>query len=172
MPNRLELYTGTDFIFIDANIFLFHVFADPRYGATAKKFLQKVGADTIQAVTSALVLNEVFFKIAHEEAKLHVSRATLWNVKNRLKNDPTFRHTIYTPVKTYQAYINRLMLTGLSVVEVSTSQTAQAVDIGRQHGLLITDATHIAVMQSLRLTHLATGDADMWNILGITAWAP
>ena len=64
------------------------------------------------------------------------------------------------------------MLTGLSVVEVTTSQTAQAVDIGRQHGLLITDATHIAVMQSLRLTHLATGDADMWNIPGITAWAP
>lgn len=172
MPNSLDLYTATDFIFIDANIFLFHAFADVTYGATAKDFLQKVAADTIQAVTSALVLNEVFFKIAQEEAKHHVSRATIRNIKYSLTHDPTFRHTIYRPVQTYQAYINILRRTGLTVVEVTTGQTLQAIDIGRQHGLLITDATHIAVMQSLGLIHLATGDSDMWNIPGITAWAP
>jgi predicted nucleic acid-binding protein len=38
--------------------------------------------------------------------------------------------------------------------------------------LLITDAAHVAVMRDLNVRHLATDDADLAGITGITAWTP
>ena len=39
MPNALDAFDLADTIFVDANIFLFHVFADPRRGDAARRFL-------------------------------------------------------------------------------------------------------------------------------------
>jgi len=37
---------------------------------------------------------------------------------------------------------------------------------------LITDAAHVAVMRERGIRHLATADADLFNIEGIMAWTP
>ena len=61
---------------------------------------------------------------------------------------------------------------GLNIVEVSASHVLAAPDIGAEEGLLITDAAHVTVMQDLNIRHLATDDADMSHIPGITVWTP
>lgn len=47
-----------------------------------------------------------------------------------------------------------------------------AADIGAEVGLLITDVTHVAVMRERGISHLATADADLFSIEGITVWTP
>jgi predicted nucleic acid-binding protein len=39
-------------------------------------------------------------------------------------------------------------------------------------GLLITDAAHVAGMRERGINHLATADADLFNIEGIIVWTP
>jgi len=163
---------ATDPIFVDANVFLFHAFGDAVKGLASKRFLERIEQGAVRAVTSALVLNEVLFKIAQQEAAKHLPKVTIWNIKAALKNDPAFREAIYNPVMTYRSYLEELRQRGLTSVEVTTEHTLRAIDVGRQHGLLITDATHVAVMQAQGIIHVATADEDLWSIPGITAWTP
>ena len=60
----------------------------------------------------------------------------------------------------------------LTVVDVTVAQTRQAVAIGDQFGLLITDATHVSTLQAHKIAHIATDAEDLWHIPGVTAWAP
>ena len=55
-------------IFVDANIFLFHVFDDEKHGKAATSFLTRIENEETEALTSSLVIDEVFFKILVQEA--------------------------------------------------------------------------------------------------------
>jgi predicted nucleic acid-binding protein len=60
----------------------------------------------------------------------------------------------------------------MRIVEVTGTNMLAAADVGAEAGLLITDAAHVAVMQERGIRNLATADTDLFNIEGITAWAP
>jgi len=47
-------------VFIDANIFLFHVLDELRYGEASTQFLEKIERREIKAVTNVIVLNPSF----------------------------------------------------------------------------------------------------------------
>ena len=55
-------------VFLDANIFLFDVFADPGYGAYCRDLILKVEDEEIMGITSVMVLDEVLFKMLIAEA--------------------------------------------------------------------------------------------------------
>ncbi len=81
MPNALDAFDLADTIFVDANIFLFHVFADPRRGDAARRFLERVELAQVNAVTSVLVENEVIFKILLQEAASDLDNPAVWNAR-------------------------------------------------------------------------------------------
>lgn len=172
MPNSLDAFQLAEPIFVDANIFLFHAFAHPQHGDAARRFLERLEMAEISAVTSVLVENEVVFKIVLQEAATLLDRPTLWNVRQALRDDPVFREQVYRPGQQYQDYIAALSHKGLRLVDVTVDQMQRAVDLGAELGLLITDATHVATWRAHDIVNIATGDEDLWEIPGATAWVP
>lgn len=171
-PNLLRTFALTESIFIDANIFLFHAFDDARHGAEATSFLKRVEMETVRGATSALVLDEVFFKIGQQEAANLLGRTTIWKIKERLVKDSAFRVAVHKPVLGYRTYIELLINKGLSIFDVTADHVLKAAEIAGQEGLLITDAVHVAVMREHGIADLATDDEDLWRVPGLTAWAP
>lgn len=172
MANTLDAFHLADPIFVDANIFLFHAFAHPQHGDAARRFLERVELAQVNAVTSVLVENEVLFKILFQEAASRLERPIIWNVRRALRDDPAFREQVYRPARQYLRYIKALAGKGLALVDVTVDQMQHAVDLGRQLGLLITDATHVATWQAHNIVHVATDDEDLWQVPGVTAWGP
>jgi predicted nucleic acid-binding protein len=171
MIQDLADFAADEPIFVDANIFLFHAFDDEEYGKAATSFLVKIENEGIEALTSSLVIDEVFFKILVQEAAAHLERPTIRNIKRAMK-EKTFVEKVYAPVLEYKTYLESLAFLGMRIVEVTDLHMLMAVDIGAEIGLLITDGAHVAVMRERGISHLATADADLFNIEGITAWAP
>lgn len=62
MVQDLADFVADEPIFVDANIFLFHAFDDEEHGKAATSFLVKIENEEIEALTSSLVIDEVFFK--------------------------------------------------------------------------------------------------------------
>ena len=76
MVQDLANFIADEPIFVDANIFLFHAFDDEKHGEAATSFLTRIENKEIGALTSSLVVDEVFFKILVQEAD-----ADLFNIK-------------------------------------------------------------------------------------------
>jgi predicted nucleic acid-binding protein len=172
MVNTLDDFDLPDPIFVDANIFLFHAFAHPQHGDVAQRFLERIELAQVNAVTSVLVENEVLFKIVLQEAASELDHPTIWNVRRALQNDLAFRERIYRPAQQYLDYLRALTRTGLALVDVTRDDMHNAVDLGRQLGLLITDATHVATWQAHNVVHVASDDEDLQQVPGVTIWAP
>ena len=126
----------------------------------------------VNAVTSVLVENEVIFKILLQEAASDLDNPAVWNARRTLQDKPTVREQVYRPARRYLDHIEMLTSRGLTLVDVTVDQTRQAIDLGCQLGLLITDATHLATCHAHKIVHVATGDEDLWHVQGVTAWAP
>jgi predicted nucleic acid-binding protein len=132
MPNALDAFDLADTIFLDANILLFHAFADPRHGEAARRFLERVELAHVNVVTSVLVENEVLFKILLQEAAGHLDNPAVWNVRRALWVNPTFREQVHRPARRYLGYIGMLTNRGLTLVDVTVDQTRQVIDLACQ----------------------------------------
>ena len=62
-----DLVAG-DAIFLDANPFVYHPVADPKYGAACSQLLQRVENQEITGLTSTHVLTEMAHRIMAVEA--------------------------------------------------------------------------------------------------------
>ena len=62
MIQNLSDFVVDEPIFADANIFLFHAFDDEKHGKAATSFLTRIENEEIEALTSSLVVDEVFFR--------------------------------------------------------------------------------------------------------------
>ncbi len=171
MSQNLGDFVADQPIFVDTNIFLFHAFDDERYGQAATYFLSKIENGEVEALTSSLVVDEVFFKILVQEAASHLDKPTIWNIKRAMR-DKAFVEKVYKPVLEYKSYLESLALLGMRIVDVTRAHMLMAADIGAEFGLLITDAAHVAVIREQGISHMATADADLFNIEGIVAWMP
>jgi predicted nucleic acid-binding protein len=171
MSLSLAAFALAEPIFVDANIFLFHAFNDPRFGKTTTAFLTMIERQDTEALTSSLVVDEVLFKIFVQEAAAHLPKPTIWNIKKAMK-DRSFVQKTYAPVLKYKTYLESLTFLGLKIVEVTGAHMLAAADIGAEAGLLITDAAHVAVMHDFGIHHLASDDADFASIKGIAVWTP
>jgi predicted nucleic acid-binding protein len=171
MVHDLADFAADEPIFVDANIFLFHAFDDEKHGKAATTFLVRIEEEEIDAVTSSLVIDEVFFKILVQEAAAHLKRPTIWNIKKAMKEE-VFVEKVYAPVLEYRTYLESLAFLGMRIVEVTGTHMLMAADVGAEAGLLITDAAHVAVMRERGISHLATADADLFDIERITSWRP
>jgi predicted nucleic acid-binding protein len=98
-------------------------------------------------------------------------RPTIGNIREPLKDKP-FAEKVYAPVLEYRAFFESLAFLGMRILEVTGAHLLAAADIGAEIGLLITDAAHLAVMRERGIGHLATADADFFNIKGITVRMP
>ena len=168
MQKNLKDFKEKDAIFIDANIFLHHAFDA---NSTSVEFLKKVESSNLKAYTSALVIEEVTFKLVIQSASNFLDKVTIPNVKALLK-DTRVRERIFEPVTEYRGYIDLLKDFGLTVLDLTDKDMTAAVHKSKTCGLITADAAHIAVMERKGITHLASNDQDFRAVSNITLWSP
>ena len=93
MQKNLRDFEGSSHIFIDATIFLHHAFDT---NPLSVEFLNRIELSNIKAYTSALVLEEVSYKIMMQSASHYLERVTVRHVKKFLEN-PKNRGRFYLP---------------------------------------------------------------------------
>jgi predicted nucleic acid-binding protein len=68
--------------------------------------------------------------------------------------------------------LDDISLIGIQVLPVNGSLVSLAADFSRQFGLLTNDALVVSVMRNHGLTFLASHDADLDRVPGLTRYAP
>ena len=73
-----------------------------------------------------------------------------------------------------QVWKNYADLKDYPIIICSFDETAldMAVDLSNRHGLLISDASHLAVMKAQGVTNIATNDSDFERVNGIDIYKP
>ncbi|MBI4654654.1 MAG: PIN domain-containing protein [Nitrospirae bacterium] len=168
MQKKLKDFIGKEAIFIDANIFLHHAFGT---NITSIEFLKKVESLNMKAYTSALVIEEIIFKLIIQSASNFIDRVTLDKVKHLFKESKN-REKVLSPVEKYIGYINTLKDLGLGVIDLTGKDIVVALQKVRTYGLMTADAAHIAVMERKGLKHIASSDRDFNVVDNITSWLP
>ena len=97
MRKNLRDFEGTSAVFIDATVFLHHAFdANP----VSVEFLSRIELSNIKAYTSALVLEEVSYKIMMQSASNFLEKVSVQHVKKLLENQKN-RGKVFTPLIEY-----------------------------------------------------------------------
>jgi predicted nucleic acid-binding protein len=168
MRKNLRNFEGTSAVFIDATIFLQHAFDT---NPVSVEFLNRIELSNIKAYTSALVLEEVSYKIMMQSASNFLEKVSVQHVKKLLENQRN-RGKVLTPLIEYMVYISKLQEAGLNIVDLRSSDIKQAAQLAKDHGLITADAAHLAVMLRKSIHHIATEDYDFSLMPNITVWSP
>jgi predicted nucleic acid-binding protein len=154
-------------IFVDSNILVFHFQPHPGFGPICHRFLERIERQKIEGYTSTNLLGE----LAHRLMVIEAGALPGWaggKVLNRLKQQPD----IVKQLTLFQTAIESALKSRIHVLVVPPALVSSAATLSRQHGLLTTDATILALMHTHRLTHLASHDAHFDGLPGISRYAP
>jgi predicted nucleic acid-binding protein len=155
-------------VFIDTNIFLHHAFDINR---ASIEFLKRVEKGVVKAHTSALVVEELLFKLLMQRASNFLERVSVEKVKTLLK-DEVKREKIFESIVQYLQYMDTLKKLGLKILEIGDKDSNMAIHLAKQWGMITADAFHLAVMQRKGIVHLVSDDSDYENVEDITLWRP
>ncbi|MDA8239366.1 MAG: type II toxin-antitoxin system VapC family toxin [Nitrospiraceae bacterium] len=168
MLKNLRDFDGNSPVFIDATIFLHHAFD---INPVSVEFLNRIEISNIKAFTSALVLEEVSYKIMMQSASNYLERVTVQHVKKLLEN-PKNRGKVLSPLIGYMDYIDRLQEAGMNIIDLKGADLKQAAHHAKESGLITADAAHLSVMFRKSIRHIATEDSDFAAVPNITVWSP
>ncbi len=168
MLKNLRDFEGSSPVFIDATIFLHHAFDT---NPVSIEFLNRIEISNSKAYTSALVLEEVSYKIMMQSASNYLERVTVQHVKKFLEN-PKNRGKVLSPLVEYMDYIDKLQEAGMTVIDLKGSDMKHAAHHAKDNGLITADAAHLAVMLRKSIHHIATEDSDFAAVTNITVWSP
>lgn len=155
-------------VFIDATIFLHHAFDT---NPVSVEFLNQIELSNIKAYTSALVLEEVSYKIMMQSASNYLERVTVRHAKKLFEN-PKNRGKVLSPLIEYINYLDKLQEAGLNIIDLKGADVKQAAHYAKDSGLITADAAHLAVMFRKSIHHIATEDSDFTAVPNITVWCP
>jgi predicted nucleic acid-binding protein len=161
-----QLPSGTA-IFIDANCLVYAVVADPRYGPSCKRLLERVDNQDVPGFTSAHVLSELAHRVMTLEAVSRFNRP-LAGMANWLRRHPAEVQQL----SRHRQAIDEIRLAKVGVVPIDGADVSRAADLSGPHGLLSSDALVIVIMQRHGLSQLASLDADFDRVPGIIRYAP
>lgn len=168
MPKSVKDFAGEKPIFIDANIFLHHAFGT---NAVSIEFLKRVETENIKAYTSALVMEEIVFKLVMQSASNFVEKINIDKLKRFLAEGKNRKKTL-EPVEKYLSYIKTLGDMGLRVIDLTVKDIAVSVEKAKAHGLITADAAHLAVMERKGIKDIASSDEDFEIVDTISVWMP
>ena len=168
MINSLKALPLSSDVFIDANIFLYHIMRRPKFFQPCHDFFVAIESGAYNGFTSTLVLNEVLHKLILAEATNTYELRSENDAANVLKQDPAkirglsqFRKA-YSDIKEYP----------IIICGCDKSVLDMAVDLSNKYGLLISDATHLAVIKSEGISNIATNDTDFQRLNEIDIYKP
>lgn len=170
MKNDLKNFRGKE-IFIDANIFTYHHFDDPKFGSVCTDFLDKVERANISGITSTLIVEETIYVILLGKGCVELNTTKTQRVRERIKKSKDFAKRCYSVVNEFLEYIKFLKETGLRVLEV-TGNDIRNMNNAVKYNLLPRDAIIVNLMFSHNIKNLATADTDFERVKTINVWTP
>ena len=147
MINSLKALPLSSDVFIDANIFLYHIMRRPKFFQPCHDFFAAIESGAYNGFLSTLVLNEVLHKLILAEATN--------TYELRSEHD-------YSDIKEYP----------IIICSCDRSVLDMAVGLSNKYGLLISDATHLAVIKSEGISNIATNDTDFQRLNEIDVYKP
>jgi predicted nucleic acid-binding protein len=162
----LDLVAG-DAVFLDANTFVYHFAPDPRWGGSCGQLLQRIQNQEIAGHTSAAILSETAHRLMTIEARARHGW-TAGKLLQRLKKNPQ----VVRALTSGEAAVASIIASRVHIHPVDSALVAAAAAVSRQTGLLSNDALLVALMQAHGLNKLASNDADLDRVPGVTRYAP
>ncbi len=159
-------------IFVDANIFVYHIDKLSKYSPNCSEFLSKIEHQKIKAITSSLIIDEVIYALLLLKASEVLPRKRLKEIKKRLEADTELIKDCYNFVKQVLDYIEILRLSGLAIQSVNFEIIREACSVGGQYGLYPRDAIHLLTCQTFGIHHIATADSHFQKIPFLNVWSP
>jgi uncharacterized protein len=154
-------------VFVDANVFVYDFGPDPVFGPPSNALLKRIEQADVMGYVSSHVLHDV----AHRLMTLEACQILGWpftGIGQRLRRHPAEIQKLGA----FRQALDTIVRLGIEIVPVTAQHVLLAGDVSRQHGLLSGDALIVAVMQSQKLIHLASNDADFDRVPGIKRFAP
>ena len=168
MIKSLDSLPSGSKIFIDTNIFLYDIMGYTKFQSACVNFLQKMEGSAYSAATSTQVLNEVMFKLILAEItkkyNLRRENEAIRLIKERAETISSLTQVWknYSAIKAYP----------LTIYGIDQATMDTAIDLSKRFGLLISDATHIAIMKAQGIANIATNDGDFERVNGIVIYKP
>lgn len=149
-------------VFVDANVPLASVFEEQR-ADLAEEFLLRVENREISAVTSTVVLGEMFHRLLLAET-CKLLQVPSYIALQHLKRQPN----LFQQLRECWTLINEFLELPLIIHPVDREVFAKALALSQKYRLFINDATHIALMAEQGIEFLATFDHDLERVDFIT----
>ncbi len=149
-------------IYVDTNVLYMYLRSDPSHLPTIKAFLERVIRGEIVAFVGIPALDELFYRLLLARIKDTTGR----NPLDALREDPT--GVIAAHSYEIETAMRELMrLPHLDPVGVETTDFDKMLDNIRAFALLPRDALHVAIIQRLGLTAIASDDTDFDRVEGL-----
>lgn len=153
--------------FLDTNILYYCFVETPPLSELCRQLLQRVQYGDILAHSDVRSLNDCVHKTMLAEVSKRYGRPRE-RLIGWLKQHP---EALADLPKTVEV-CGRLIQLRIDIVPCDTSMLPQTIALAQKHQLLMGDATIVAQMNRLGITHLATNNDDFDRVPGITVWKP
>lgn len=169
---NLNEFSSQETIFIDANIFIYHLDSSSPYQPACSSFLQRIEHQEITAIISAMVVDEVIYNSIILKGSQMMPGKSLASIRKRLTRDHKFSSSCYAFGQQIIDYLDILRLGNFSIAETTFDITKQSCLLGQRYSLLPRDALHLATCYTFSIRHIATRDPHFENLPQITVWSP
>ena len=159
-------------IFVDANVFIYHLLDHPSFGEHCTAFLEKIESGRVLAYTSSLVIDEVYYAILISKGTEILQTKQIKVVQRRLKTDRELVELCYNEVLVFQNYLDALEERSLVIADVTSKTLRGSIEIAKRHLLLPRDAVHLSTCKEFGIRHIASNDADFERVDFVSLWRP
>jgi predicted nucleic acid-binding protein len=152
-------------VFIDTNIFTYHLSGHSVFGRACRDFLEKIEKGDYQGYVNDIVLSEVqlnfikseFFKLKGIEPQ---------RVVREIKRKPNLLEFV-----NFNEITELFESLRIEILPIEY-KCEEITKFMKRYHFLPNDAIHIATMKRYGMTHIATNDSDFERVEWITVWKP
>jgi predicted nucleic acid-binding protein len=156
-----EVLSGA--LYVDTNVWYMYLRADAATRSVLTPFVRRVVSGSCEAFVGILVFDERFYRLL----LARIRDATGGHALEALRADRVGAIETYGPAID-QALRQLALLPHVHLVGVDTSDFSRMLENIATYGLLPRDALHIALMQRLNLTAVASDDTDFDRVSTVT----
>lgn len=156
------------FVFIDANIFVYHFSRKSRLNAASSNFLELAERRKINGITSTLVIQEATHRMMIVEAAAILHDIRLKDLVKYLKEHPD---TVKKLVN-HQLLPEKIASFNLEIISPDINTIKRSQQMKRRYGFLSNDALILQFMEDLKINNLASNDSDFERVNSITLYKP
>ena len=152
-------------VFIDSNIFTYHLSGHKIFGEPCRDFLRRVERKEYEGYVNDIVISEVLLNFLKSEL-FRLRGIPLYKVVREIKRDSSLIELVDFDAVTmlFDGLDLNISFIGFGCVEVTM--------LMEKYNLLPNDVLHLATMKRYGITNIATSDRDFERVRGIKVWKP